>query len=284
MERLSENKSFGGLQSVWEHQSDICQCPMRFSVYTPPAVVDGTADGPVPVLWWLSGLTCTEENFTVKSGFQKYAAEHNLMVVAPDTSPRGTDHPGEHDDYDFGSGAGFYVNATQDPWRENYNMYSYVTEELPDVVFNGIGSCDRNRQGIFGHSMGGHGALVIALRERRTYKSLSAFAPIVTPASVPWGKKALAGYLGDNEDAWKEFDATELIISGHLFAGDILIDQGLGDQFLDNQLQPQRFVDACKDVDQPVTLRMQEGYDHSYFFIATFIGDHIAHHATALKA
>lgn len=284
MEKISENKSFGGLQTVWEHQSDICNCPMRFAVYTPPALADGSADSAVPVLWWLSGLTCTEENFTVKSGFQRYAAEHGLMVVAPDTSPRGTDLPGEHDAYDFGSGAGFYVNATQSPWLEHYNMYSYVTEELPDVVFNGIGGSDRDRQGIFGHSMGGHGALVIALRERRVYQSLSAFAPIVAPASVPWGEKAFSGYLGDNVDLWKEFDATELVKSGHYFAGDILIDQGTADQFLEEQLKPQLFEAACKEVDQPCTIRMQDGYDHSYYFIASFMADHMAHHAKALSA
>ncbi|MAO56012.1 MAG: S-formylglutathione hydrolase [Rhodospirillaceae bacterium] len=283
MEKISENKSFGGLQTVWEHQSDICSCPMRFAVYTPPALADGSADKPVPVLWWLSGLTCTEENFTVKSGFQRYAAEHGLMVVAPDTSPRGTDLPGEHDAYDFGSGAGFYVNATQSPWLEHYNMYSYVTEELPDVVFNGIGGGDRERQGIFGHSMGGHGALVIALRERRAFKSLSAFSPIVAPSGVPWGEKAFSGYLGDNVDAWKEFDATELVKSGHYFAGDILIDQGTADQFLDEQLKPHLFEAACKEVDQPCTIRMQDGYDHSYFFIASFMADHMAHHAKALN-
>ena len=283
MEKISENKSFGGLQTVWEHRSDICACPMRFAVYTPPAVVEGTATGPVPVLWWLSGLTCTEENFTVKSGFQRYAAEHGLMVVAPDTSPRGTNLPGEHDDYDFGSGAGFYVNATREPWFTHYNMYSYVTEELPDVVFNGIGGGDRDRQGIFGHSMGGHGALVIALRERRTYTSLSAFAPIVAPASVPWGEKAFTGYLGDDKGRWQEYDATELVKSGHFFAGDILIDQGTDDPFLDVQLKPQLFADACAAVDQPCTLRLQDGYDHTYFFIATFMADHIAHHAKALN-
>lgn len=282
MKKISENKSFGGLQTTWCHASDICGCDMQFSVYTPPAIVDGTANGPVPVLWWLSGLTCTEENFTVKSGFQKYAAEFGLMVVAPDTSPRGTDHPGEHDDYDFGSGAGFYVNATQQPWSENYNMYSYVAEELPDVVFNGIGSADRDRQGIFGHSMGGHGALVIALRQRRVYKSLSAFAPIVAPSQVPWGQKAFGGYLGDDKFSWMEYDATELVKSGHFFDGDILIDQGTDDQFLDEQLKPHIFEAACAEVDQPVTVRMQPGYDHSYYFIASFMADHMAHHAKAL--
>ena len=283
MKKISENKSFGGLQTVWEHASDICACPMRFSVYTPPGIVDGTAPDAAPVLWWLSGLTCTEENFTVKSGFQRHAAEHGLMVVAPDTSPRGTDLPGEHEAYDFGSGAGFYVNATQSPWSAHYNMYSYVTEELPDVVFNGIGGGDRARQGIFGHSMGGHGALVIALRERRDYKSLSAFAPIVAPSQVPWGEKAFAGYLGDDRLIWQEYDATALMRSGHYFDGDILIDQGTADQFLDQQLRPHLFAEACHEVDQPVTLRLQDGYDHSYFFIATFMADHIAHHAKALK-
>ncbi len=284
MKKVSENKSFGGLQTIWQHASDICACDMRFAVYTPPAIVNGTAAGNVPVLWWLSGLTCTEENFIFKSGFQQHAARHNLMVVAPDTSPRGTDHPGEHDAYDFGSGAGFYVNATQSPWSRNYNMYSYVTEELPDVVFNGIGGADRERQGIFGHSMGGHGALVIALRERRVYKSLSAFSPIVAPTQVPWGQKAFKGYLGDDDHLWREYDATELIKSGHFFAGDILIDQGTADEFLDDQLKPHLLGQACQEVDQELTLRMQDGYDHSYYFIASFIADHMDHHAMALGA
>lgn len=280
MEKVSESKSFGGLQTVWKHRSDICACDMKFAVYTPPEALAGGA--PVPVLWWLSGLTCTEENFTVKSGFQKYAAEHGLMVVAPDTSPRGTDLPGEHESYDFGSGAGFYVNATQEPWRQHYNMYSYITEELPDAVFGALGG-DRDRQGIFGHSMGGHGALVIALRERRKYRSLSAFAPIVAPSQVPWGEKAFTGYLGPDRERWEEYDATALILSGHFFAGDILIDQGTADSFLERELRPQLFVDACREVDQTVTLRLQEGYDHSYYFIATFMADHMAHHAKALK-
>jgi len=255
---------------------------MKFAVYTPPQALSGGV--PVPVLWWLSGLTCTEENFTVKSGFQRYAAEHGLIVVAPDTSPRGTDLPGEHEAYDFGSGAGFYVNATQSPWSRHYNMYSYVTEELPDLVFNRLGSADRARQGIFGHSMGGHGALVMALRERRTFKSLSAFAPIVTPSQVPWGEKAFTGYLGEDRLAWEDYDATALVRSGHFFAGSILIDQGTADQFLERELRPGLFADACKEVDQEVTIRMQEGYDHSYFFIASFMADHMAHHAKALKA
>ena len=283
MEKISENKSFGGLQTVWQHRSDFCASAMKFAVYLPPAVADGTAKEGVPVLWWLSGLTCTEENFTVKSGFQRYAAEHGLIVVAPDTSPRGTDLPGEHDAYDFGSGAGFYVNATQEPWCTHYNMYSYVSEELPEVLFNAFPAGDRDRQGIFGHSMGGHGALIIALRERRQYKSLSAFAPIVAPTQVPWGEKALAGYLGTDRQAWQDYDATALVKSGHYFAGDILIDQGTADQFLDEQLRPQLFEAACREVDQPVTLRLQEGYDHSYYFIASFMADHMAHHAKALK-
>ncbi|MEK9673352.1 MAG: S-formylglutathione hydrolase [Rhodospirillaceae bacterium] len=282
MKKVSENKSFGGMQAVWEHPSDICGCTMRFSVYSPPALVDG-GKKQVPVLWWLSGLTCTEENFIVKSGFQKYAAEHNLMVVAPDTSPRGTDHPGEHGSYDFGSGAGFYVNATQSPWSQNYKMYSYITEELPDVVFNSVGGGNREKQGIFGHSMGGHGALVIALRERGAFKTLSAFAPIVAPSQVPWGHKAFSGYLGDDEHMWQEYDATALVRSGHFFGGDILIDQGSADQFLEEQLKPHLFEEACKKVDQTLTVRMQPGYDHSYYFIASFMADHMKHHAKGLN-
>lgn len=235
------------------------------------------------MLWWLSGLTCTEENFTFKAGAQRLAAEHGLVLVAPDTSPRGVDIPGEDDAYDFGSGAGFYLDATRAPWAKNYRMYSYVTQELPELVFKHF-PVRPDAQGIFGHSMGGHGALVIALGNPGVYRSVSAFAPIVAPSQVPWGTKAFAGYLGDDREAWKRYDATELVKSGARINGTILIDQGTKDQFLEAQLRPELFAEACRAAGQPLELRMRQGYDHSYYFIATFVGEHVAHHAKALNA
>lgn len=251
---------------------------MRFSLFTPPQAMHG----PVPILWWLSGLTCTEDNFTVKAGAQRLAAEHGMMIVAPDTSPRGLKIPGEDDAYDFGSGAGFYVDATREPWARNYRMYSYVTQELPALIFDNF-PARRDAQGIFGHSMGGHGALVIALRNPGSYRSVSAFAPIVAPSRVPWGHKAFGGYLGEDRESWKRYDATELIGAGARFPSRILIDQGSADQFLDQQLKPELFAAACKAAGQPVDVRMRDGYDHSYFFIATFVGDHLRHHAEILR-
>lgn len=274
--KVSENKCFDGVQRVFIHDAKTTGCAMRFSLFTPPQAVRG----PVPVLWWLSGLTCTEENFTVKAGAQRLAAEHGLMVVAPDTSPRGVKIPGEDDAYDFGSGAGFYVDATREPWSRHYQMYSYVTQELPTLIFGNF-PARRDAQGIFGHSMGGHGALVIALRNPGTYRSVSAFAPIVAPSRVPWGHKAFGGYLGEDRETWKGYDATELIDAGTRFPSRILIDQGSADQFLKQQLKPELFAAACKAAGQPIELRMREGYDHSYYFIATFIGDHLRHHAEA---
>jgi S-formylglutathione hydrolase len=250
---------------------------MRFSVYQPPQA----AAGPVPVVWYLSGLTCTEENFTVKGGAQRYAAEHGIMVIAPDTSPRGAGIAGEDDSYDFGTGAGFYVDATVSPWNQNYRMYSYVTQELPGIVFDSF-NAKRDAQGIFGHSMGGHGALTIGLKHPQTYRSVSAFAPICAPSQCDWGRKALTGYLGAQRSAWQDYDATALIISGLRFASDVLIDQGSSDEFLEKQLCPDLFLDACKHADQAVELRYQDGYDHSYYFIASFMGDHLAFHARAL--
>ncbi len=277
METLSEQRCFGGVQGIYSHASRETGTPMRFSVFAPPAAGEGT----VPVLWYLSGLTCTEENFTVKAGAQRYAAEHGIMLVAPDTSPRGAGIDGEDDDYDFGTGAGFYVDATEPPWDGNYRMYSYVTRELPELVFSRFPG-DRDRQGITGHSMGGHGALTIGLRNPDTYGSISAFSPICAPMQCPWGRKALGGYLGEDRDTWKVHDATELIRAGALVR-EILVDQGDADDFLGEQLKPELLVAVCGEMGQPVNFRMQPGYDHSYHFVASFIGDHVRFHAERLK-
>lgn len=277
METLSEQRCFGGVQGIYSHASRETGTPMRFSVFAPPAAGEGT----VPVLWYLSGLTCTEENFTVKAGAQRYAAEHGIMLVAPDTSPRGAGIDGEDDDYDFGTGAGFYVDATEPPWDGNYRMYSYVTRELPELVFSRFPG-DRDRQGITGHSMGGHGALTIGLRNPDTYGSISAFSPICAPMQCPWGRKALGGYLGEDRDTWKVHDATELIRAGALVR-EILVDQGDADDFLGEQLKPELLVAVCGEMGQPVNIRMQPGYDHSYHFVASFIGDHVRFHAERLK-
>jgi S-formylglutathione hydrolase len=278
LETVSEAKMFGGVQGVYRHASEETGCEMEFSVFTPPQARAGS----VPVLTYLSGLTCTWENMTVKAGAQRFAARAGMLLVAPDTSPRGTDLAGEHESYDFGSGAGFYVDATEDPWSENYRMYSYVTEELSKLVVANF-PADNARQGIFGHSMGGHGAMVIALRNPERYRSLSAFAPIVAPSQCPWGEKAFSNYLGSDRAAWKRYDATELIGSSH-WDSEILIDQGSADDFLEPQLNPERFRKACTAANVDLNLRFQEGYDHSYYFIATFMEDHIAHHAKLLAA
>lgn len=278
METISEYRCFGGTLGYYRHVAQTTRCPMRFSVFVPPQA----ADRPVPVLWWLSGLTCTEENFTVKAGAYRGAAELGLMIVAPDTSPRGVDVP-DDDGYDLGQGAGFYVDATAEPWCSHYKMYSYVTDELPAVVMESFPG-DPGRQGIFGHSMGGHGALTIALKHPDRYRSLSAFAPIAAATKCPWGRKALGAYLGPSRASWEKYDATALITA----AGDrsafpeILIDQGDADEFLDQQLLPERFAAACRANRQALQLRMQEGYDHSYFFIQSFIEDHLRHHAGIL--
>ena len=278
MEIISEQKCFGGIQGVYSHVSETTNTPMRFAVYRPPAAEQDA----VPVLWYLSGLTCTEENFTVKAGAQRYAAAHGLMLVAPDTSPRGAGIDGEDDDYDFGTGAGFYVDATEPPWNRHYRMYSYITAELPSLVLARF-PARADAQGIFGHSMGGHGALTIALKHPDTYRSVSAFAPICAPSQVPWGHKALGGYLGADSDAWCDYDATGLIARGHRTAA-ILVDQGSDDDFLDNQLRPDLLKTACQQAGQSLELRMQPGYDHSYYFIASFIEDHIAHHSRFLNS
>lgn len=277
IEKVAENRCFEGIQGVYSHQSEYCNGPMRFALYRPPQALAGQA---CPVVTFLSGLTCTEENFTVKAGAQRVASELGLILVAPDTSPRGQNLPGEDDSYDFGSGAGFYLDATQEPWSKAYRMYSYITKELPEVLKANF-EADWSRQGITGHSMGGHGALTIHLKHPDVYRSVSAFSPIVAPMQVPWGQKAFRGYLGEDQEAWKAYDATELV-KARPSQATILIDQGTDDNFLEEQLRPEIFKKACKEAGQPLQLRMQKGYDHSYFFIATFIEDHLRHHAAVL--
>ncbi|AHY47266.1 S-formylglutathione hydrolase [Rubrobacter radiotolerans] len=275
VETGSEKRCFGGTVGFYSHDSEATGTRMNFSVYVPPAA----SEGPVPVLYYLAGLTCTEETFQIKAGAQRYAAEHGLILVAPDTSPRGVGNPGEDEDYDFGTGAGFYIDATREPWSENYNMYSYVSRELPEVVAAGF-PADTERQGIFGHSMGGHGALTIALKNPERYRSVSAFAPICNPSEVPWGEKAFSGYLA-NRSEWRDHDATEIVRAKPL-EHHILIDQGMDDEFLEEQLSPDAFEAACRESGQKLTLRRHPGYDHSYYFISTFMEDHIEHHAQAL--
>ncbi len=273
---ISEYQSFGGKLGFYSHVSSTCYGEMRFAVYQPPQATQQ----PVPGLYFLSGLTCTEENFMAKAGAQRYASESGLILVAPDTSPRNTGIAGEDDAWDFGTGAGFYVDATEEPWHQNYQMYSYIVQELPGIIAANFPILP-DKQGIFGHSMGGHGALVCAMRNPQLYKSVSAFAPIAAPMGCPWGQKAFSGYLGDNQEAWRNYDASELVqkLGYH---SSILIDQGTADKFLAAQLFPEVFEQACNSVNQPLNLRYQSGYDHSYYFIASFIEDHIRHHAIAL--
>ncbi len=279
MKETSRAKNFGGTTRFYSHRSKSCDCDMNLAVYVPPQA----ESGPVPVLYYLSGLTCNEKNFIEKGGAQRYAAEHGLMLVAPDTSPRGVDIPGADADWDFGSGAGFYVNATEQPWAKHYQMYDYVVDELPRLIRSEFEISDR--AGIFGHSMGGHGALICGLKNPDQYASVSAFAPIAAPSQCDWGKKALGGYLGADRSAWAAYDATELVKQADRTIGSILIDQGEGDQFLaDGQLLPEVFAAACQEAGQAVELRRQPGYDHSYYFISTFMGDHIRHHAKALSS
>lgn len=273
---VSENRCFGGTVGFYSHRSLTCNGEMRFSVYQPPQA----ASKPVPVLYFLSGLTCTEENFMVKAGAQRFAAEYGLMLVAPDTSPRNTGIAGEDDDWDFGTGASFYVDATTEPWRSHYQMYSYIVHELPAVLAEHF-PVQPEQQSIFGHSMGGHGALVCALRNPELYKSVSAFAPIAAPMRCPWGEKAFSRYLGSDRELWRAYDASELVREVK-YNRPIFIDQGSADPFLAKQLLPNIFEQACTSVDQPLNLRFQEGYDHSYYFIATYIKDHIQYHAAAL--
>ena len=278
LETLEQHRMHGGTQSVYAHDAKETACRMEFAVYQPAEATER----PLPVLYWLSGLTCTWANFTEKAGAQRYAAEHGVIIVAPDTSPRGVDIAGEDDAYDFGSGAGFYVDATEEPWSKHYRMYSYVAKELPALISANF-PVDTACIGIFGHSMGGHGALTIALKNPDIYKSVSAFAPICSPTRCPWGEKALTGYLGADRERWLDYDATELVKSTG-WTRPILVDQGTGDSFLEGELKPELLKDACHDASLPLTLRMQEGYDHSYYFMASFIGEHIAYHADILKA
>ena len=275
-ERIEHRACFGGWQDVYRHRSEVLGCDMTVGVYLPPQV----EQGPCPVLYWLSGLTCTEQNFITKAGAQRYAAEHGIILVAPDTSPRGED-VADAEGYDLGMGAGFYVNATQAPWASHYRMYDYIVDELPAWVEADPMASDR--RAISGHSMGGHGALTIALKNPGRYRSVSAFSPIVAPMQVPWGQKAFAAYLGDDREAWKAWDTVELVRQAREPLP-LLVDQGDADEFLQGQLKPELLQAAAAEAGHPLTLRMQPGYDHSYYFIASFIGDHIAHHAAALKA
>lgn len=278
IETKEQHQSFGGTQGVYTHHSDSVSGDMEFSVYVPPQAKNGVK---VPVLYYLSGLTCTQDNVTSKGGFQRVASELGLVIVCPDTSPRGNNYPGEDEDYDFGSGAGFYLDATRDPWSATYRMNRYVVEELPKLIGE-IFPVNPAKSGIFGHSMGGHGALTIGLKNPNQYRSISAFSPIVAPSKVPWGKKALMGYLGDDPQSWKSYDAVELIKSGCSAEASILIDQGLGDPFYKEQLKPELFGEACREAGQAVEIRLHDGYDHSYFFISTFMEDHLRHHASIL--
>ncbi|MCQ8186442.1 S-formylglutathione hydrolase [Parvularcula maris] len=273
---VSETRCFGGSQRTYEHRSDSCGCAMRLAAYVPDLLESATA----PVLVYLSGLTCTEENATTKAGFQRVAAELGLIVVAPDTSPRGDHVPDAEDEYDFGKGAGFYLDATEEPWCENYRMKSYVTGELLRLI-EGELPADMARVGITGHSMGGHGALTLHLKNPELFKTVSAFAPIVAPTEVPWGQKALSRYLGEDPSRWAAYDASRLVREAPS-AAEILVDQGTADNFLEEQLRPHLFEEACRESGQKLTLRMQEGYDHSYYFVSTFIEDHLRWHAERL--
>ena len=275
-----EHRCFEGLQGFYEHQSAACDGPMRFAVYQPAAALRGER---VPVLYYLAGLTCSEETFAIKSGAQRVAAELGLALVSCDTSPRATRFPGDDSADDFGLGAGFYLDATEAPWSTAYKMYSYVTRELREAVESNF-SIDGTRRGIFGHSMGGHGALVIALRNPADFRSVSAFAPVATPSVVPWGEKAFTGYLGAAREAWREWDASALVRAGRRFDRPILIDQGTADQFLTKQLRPELFEAACAQAGQPLVLARREGYDHGYFFVSSFMERHLRWHHEQLMA
>ena len=276
IETLKEHRSFGGTQGFYRHQSPRCG-PMRFAVYQPPR------PEACPVVFYLSGLTCTEENAVNKAGAQRVAAELGLIVVMPDTSPRGAGYPGEDEDWDFGTGAGFYVDATEEPWSGRYQMYSYVTAELPALIDKHFPSAGPGARAITGHSMGGHGALVAALRAPEAWRAVSALAPIAAPTRVPWGEKAFSGYLGQNREVWSDYDACALLRRHGPRPGTILVDQGTADGFLEEQLRPELLREACDEVGQSLELRLRDGYDHSYFFVASFIEDHLRHLASALR-
>jgi S-formylglutathione hydrolase len=277
MKILGEHRSFGGVQGFYEHESSECRGPMRLSVYRPPQA----EKGPVPAVYYLAGLTCTEETFPAKAGAQRVAAELGLALVAPDTSPRAARFPGDDASWDFGIGAGFYVDATAEPWSAAYRMQSYVTRELIAVVEAAF-PVVRDRRGIFGHSMGGHGAIVSALRNPGLYRSVSALAPIASPTRCPWGEKAFSGYLGDDRRAYDAYDATRLL-EGRTLGTELLVDQGLADKFLERELKPELLEEACASAGQPLTLRRHAGYDHGYYFVASFVEDHLRHHGRALS-
>ncbi|WP_330848744.1 S-formylglutathione hydrolase [Aurantiacibacter sp. MUD11] len=277
IETVSETKCFGGKQGVYKHASEATGTDMTFAVFVP----EHTPGEKLPVLWWLSGLTCTHENAMIKCHYHQACAEHGVIFVGPDTSPRGESVP-DDEAYDFGQGAGFYVNATQDPWAKHFHMRSYVEDELPALVAKNF-PVDMERQGISGHSMGGHGALTVSLRNPGRFRSTSAFAPIVSPLHCPWGEKALTGYIGDDRHAWREYDACALIADGARLP-DLLVDQGRADDFLDEQLKTHLLEEAVREAGMDATIRLQEGYDHSYFFVSTFIAEHVAWHAKRLKA
>jgi len=282
IETLSQHRSFGGVVSFHRHAAEETKCAMRFAVFTPPGA---SAARRVPVVYYLAGLTCTEETFMIKAGAQRVAAELGLMLVAPDTSPRGISLPGDSDAWDFGVGAGFYVDATEAPWSAHYRMESYIVRELGALVAENF-PADRDRQGIFGHSMGGHGALTLALKHPGRWKSVSAFAPIAAPTRCPWGEKAFTGYLGSDREKWKAHDATELVsrLTDAAKLAPVLVDQGLDDQFLETQLHPHLLEESAKKVGYPLTLRRHAGFDHGYYFISTFMEDHLRHHAKSLGA
>ena len=278
MEQVSNSMCFGGSQGVYSHASAATGTPMTFQVFLP----EHTPGDRLPVLWWLSGLTCTHENAMIKCHYHRACAEHGIALVGPDTSPRGADVP-DDEAYDFGKGAGFYVDATQDPWARHFQMRSYVEQELPELLAAEFPMLDLSRQGISGHSMGGHGALTVSLRNPGRFRSTSAFAPIVSPINCPWGQKALGGYLGLDKVKWREYDACALIEDGARIP-ELLVDQGRADNFLDEQLKTHLLDEACRAADMPATIRLHEGYDHSYFFVSSFIDEHIAWHAERLKA
>ncbi|MFW2438618.1 MAG: S-formylglutathione hydrolase [Arenicellales bacterium] len=279
MKQIESIKEFGGYLNRYVHNSSSCHCDMTFSVYLPSQAKSDR----VPALYWLSGLTCTDDNARTKAGMQRYADEHGIALVFPDTSPRGTDVPDEADQYDLGQGAGFYVNSIQPPWNQHYHMYDYVTQELPKLIESEL-PVTPGVKSISGHSMGGHGALICALKNPDNYRSVSAFAPICNPIECGWGQGCFSAYLGKDTELWKPYDATELVKSGATI-NSILVDQGTADEFYaEGQLLPEKFKAACQESGQVLSLRMQEGYDHSYHFISTFVGEHIAYHAKALGA
>jgi S-formylglutathione hydrolase len=282
LKQIGRCKSFGGWIETYTHFSKKCNCTMRFSLYLPPQMESGKSL--IPALYWLSGLTCTDENFINKSGAMQYAAKHGIALIVPDTSPRGDDVPDDpNQDWDFGLGAGFYVNATETPWSKHYQMYDYIVNELPELIQSRFEKIDPKRKSIFGHSMGGHGAIMIALKNPGAYQSVSAFSPIVSPGSCPWGEKAFSNYLGSDPLKWQTYDSCQLIQSQPKERLPLLIDQGQNDGFLKIQLQLEKIQAACQEAGHPLTLRYHAGYDHSYFFISSFIGEHISYHAQALN-